>query len=95
MEDHRHDVVVIAAGYAPEMQQFLASFPGLASRFSHRFEFEDYGPEELVTVVERHATEGGYELSLHVRARLLAHFAAARAAGRSATAASPGRPSTR
>ncbi|GAA1673314.1 hypothetical protein GCM10009765_23340 [Fodinicola feengrottensis] len=33
MEEHRADLVVIGAGYAPNMETFLHSNPGLASRF--------------------------------------------------------------
>jgi SpoVK/Ycf46/Vps4 family AAA+-type ATPase len=60
MEDHRDEVVLIAAGYADEMDRFLASNPGLASRMSTRVLFEDYSPAELVTIVERQAAQAGY-----------------------------------
>ncbi|MFD4987766.1 right-handed parallel beta-helix repeat-containing protein [Streptomyces sp. NPDC058374] len=61
MEDHRDDVVVIVAGYTDEMQRFLASNPGLASRFPRRIAFADYTSEELVTIVRTQAVEMGYE----------------------------------
>jgi SpoVK/Ycf46/Vps4 family AAA+-type ATPase len=76
MEDHRDEVVVIVAGYTDEMARFLAANVGLASRFSHRVEFENYQPDELVTIVGRHATAGGYELPDDTSAALLAHFQA-------------------
>ncbi len=50
MEDHRGEFVVIAAGYPDEMETFLNSNPGLRSRFSRTFEFEDYTPEELMKI---------------------------------------------
>jgi len=74
MEDHRDEVVVIAAGYAGEMDRFLAVNPGLASRFSHRIEFENYTPDQLLTIVEQHAGSGGYACLPQTRAALLAHF---------------------
>ncbi|WP_121712988.1 right-handed parallel beta-helix repeat-containing protein [Streptomyces sp. E5N91] len=61
MEDHRDEVVVIVAGYTKEIEGFLASNPGLSSRFSRRVEFADYTSDELVTIVRAHATTSGYE----------------------------------
>ncbi|MEU8824797.1 right-handed parallel beta-helix repeat-containing protein [Streptomyces sp. NPDC048636] len=60
MEDHRDEVVVIVAGYTDEMSRFLASNPGLASRFSRYVEFENYTTDELVTIMQRQAEETGY-----------------------------------
>ncbi|MEU3977754.1 right-handed parallel beta-helix repeat-containing protein [Streptomyces bacillaris] len=61
MEDHRDEVVVIVAGYTDEMERFLASNPGLSSRFPRRIAFSDYSSEELVTIVRAQATAMGYE----------------------------------
>jgi len=61
MEDHRDEVVVIAAGYAEEMASFLSTNPGLASRFSRYVMFSDYSPDELVTIFTHHAAAAGYE----------------------------------
>ncbi|MFD3970905.1 right-handed parallel beta-helix repeat-containing protein [Streptomyces cyaneofuscatus] len=61
MEDHRDEVVVIVAGYTDEMERFLASNPGLSSRFPRRIAFADYSSEELVTIVRAQATHMGYE----------------------------------
>ncbi|MFB6888106.1 right-handed parallel beta-helix repeat-containing protein [Kitasatospora sp. NPDC056327] len=63
MEDHRDDIVVIVAGYSAEITEFLASNPGLASRFSRTVEFANYEVDELVTIVERAAATHGYELA--------------------------------
>jgi SpoVK/Ycf46/Vps4 family AAA+-type ATPase len=76
MEDHRDEVVVIAAGYEGEMEKFLGANPGLSSRFSHRVRFADYSTDELVTIVSQHAAAAGYELSSATVAALRAHFAA-------------------
>ncbi|RKT16547.1 parallel beta-helix repeat protein [Streptomyces sp. 1114.5] len=74
MEDHREDIVVIVAGYSAEMTDFLASNPGLASRFSRTVEFANYSVEELVTIVERAAAGHGYELAGGTREALAGLF---------------------
>ncbi|MFI1052194.1 right-handed parallel beta-helix repeat-containing protein [Streptomyces griseoruber] len=62
MEDHRDDVVVIVAGYSQQMDQFLASNPGLASRFARTVEFPNYDVTELVTIVRNLCGKHYYEL---------------------------------
>ncbi|MFD4560720.1 right-handed parallel beta-helix repeat-containing protein [Streptomyces sp. NPDC058469] len=74
MEDHRDDTVVIAAGYTEEMQRFLASNPGLASRFTRRIEFENYTPEELVTILRVQAEAVGYALAKPTLKALYLHM---------------------
>lgn len=75
MEDHRDDVVVIAAGYPGDMDRFVASNPGLASRFTRTLLFEDYDAEQLVGIVEHHAEQHRYELTTAARTDLLDLFA--------------------
>ncbi|WP_320782888.1 right-handed parallel beta-helix repeat-containing protein [Streptomyces sp. CRN 30] len=60
MEDRRDEVAVIVAGYPAEMDRFLASNPGLASRFSRHVSFEDYSTEELLAIMAEQATTAGY-----------------------------------
>ncbi|MFE1440150.1 right-handed parallel beta-helix repeat-containing protein [Streptomyces sp. NPDC058739] len=60
MEDHRDEVVVIVAGYADEMQGFLDSNPGLASRFARSVVFEHYTDDELVRIVAALSDKAGY-----------------------------------
>ncbi|GGR86150.1 hypothetical protein GCM10010269_26670 [Streptomyces humidus] len=74
MEDHRDDVVVVAAGYSAEMEAFLASNPGLASRFSRTVEFENYAVPELVAIVESMCSGHQYSLDDTTRISLGAHF---------------------
>ncbi|MGW7366382.1 right-handed parallel beta-helix repeat-containing protein [Streptomyces sp. NPDC054841] len=74
MEDHRDEVVVIVAGYQEEMSRFLASNPGLGSRFAQQIKFEDYSDEDLVTILTNQASAAGYELSRATGQALLAHF---------------------
>ncbi|MFE3073320.1 right-handed parallel beta-helix repeat-containing protein [Streptomyces sp. NPDC059247] len=74
MEDHRDEVVVIVAGYSEEMRGFLDSNPGLASRFSRTVEFENYGDDELTTIVTMSAASHGYQLADGTREALTLHF---------------------
>jgi stage V sporulation protein K len=62
MEDNRHRLVVIVAGYPRLMRRFLESNPGLRSRFSREIEFPDYSTDELVEIFARFAGEAEYTL---------------------------------
>ncbi|RKE22042.1 right-handed parallel beta-helix repeat-containing protein [Streptomyces sp. TLI_171] len=74
MEDHRDEIVVIAAGYTDEMHRFLDSNPGLASRFNRHIPFEDYSTDELVSIVREHAEQVGYRLSADTVEAVRTHF---------------------
>jgi hypothetical protein len=60
MEDNRDDLVVIVAGYPGPMARFVASNPGLASRFRTTIEFQDYTDDELVDIFARLAEGADY-----------------------------------
>ena len=60
MEDHRDNLVVIAAGYPKLMNHFLESNPGLRSRFAREIRFPDYSAAELVAIAEKMAQEANY-----------------------------------
>ncbi|RPF29370.1 parallel beta helix pectate lyase-like protein [Streptomyces sp. Ag109_G2-6] len=74
MEDHRDAVVVIVAGYTEEMERFLTVNPGVASRFSRTITFGDYGPHELLRIVEQQAEEHEYRLGEGTAKALLEYF---------------------
>ncbi|MFJ8349517.1 right-handed parallel beta-helix repeat-containing protein [Streptomyces sp. NPDC094153] len=76
MEDQRDAVVVIVAGYTAEMERFLSVNPGVASRFSRTITFSDYGPDELLRIVEQQAEEHEYRLAPDTAEALLAYFSA-------------------
>jgi SpoVK/Ycf46/Vps4 family AAA+-type ATPase len=63
MEDHRDQLVVIAAGYGAEMAQFVKSNPGLPSRFPRMINFPDYSTDELVSIFRGMCAASKYEIS--------------------------------
>ncbi|WP_237767401.1 AAA family ATPase [Serinicoccus sp. CUA-874] len=63
MEDHREDLVVIVAGYPDPMAEFIATNPGLESRFRTIIEFEDYTDDELGAIQQHLAGQMDYDLS--------------------------------
>ncbi|HWS31768.1 MAG TPA: AAA family ATPase [Actinoplanes sp.] len=74
MEDHRDEVVVIVAGYEQQIEQFLDTNAGLASRFSRRIHFASYTPDELVAIFEGNARAGGYDCTGETLVALREHF---------------------
>ncbi len=74
MEDHRDEIVVIVAGYSAQMDQFLASNPGMASRFARSVAFPNYSPDELVTIVRGLCAKHYYELDESALEALVRYF---------------------
>ena len=77
MEDHRHRLVVIVAGYPSLMHELLDSNPGLRSRFARELVFPDYSNDELVAITHRFAAENEYLLAEDAEAELRRIFARA------------------
>ncbi len=50
MSDGPGDIAIFVAGYPKEMNAFIESNPGLKSRFSQYFMFDDYLPDELYDI---------------------------------------------
>ena len=75
MEDHRGELVVIAAGYSGPMERFIRSNPGLESRFNKYIHFPDYTPEELHEIFLLRCKKLGYVLSDGADERLRALLA--------------------
>jgi stage V sporulation protein K len=78
MEDFRHRLVVIVAGYPRLMHHFLRSNPGLRSRFSREISFPDYSTDELVEITRKLAGEYEYMLdddAAEALRQILAHAA--------------------
>lgn len=59
MEDKKDDLVVIFAGYEKEMQTFLESNSGIASRIGYTFTFEDFTAEELTDIFKLKLKQNG------------------------------------
>jgi hypothetical protein len=59
MEDDRDRLIVIVAGYTGPMEQFIASNPGLESRFTNYLKFPDYQPDDLAEIFQRMAAQSG------------------------------------
>ena len=57
------DLIVIAAGYHDEMQDFLDANPGLRSRFNRTIEFPNYDAEELLEIMTNRAKSLDYTLT--------------------------------
>ncbi len=87
MENSRHDVVVIFAGYKERMDVFYQSNPGLSSRVANHIDFPDYTDEELLSIAKlilasenyRFSDEATAAFSAYItRRRQLPYFANAR-----------------
>jgi type VII secretion ATPase EccA len=63
MENDRDRLVVIIAGYDAEIDRFLSSNEGLASRFTKRIRFQSYSPVELADIGRMIARRRDSELS--------------------------------
>ncbi|WP_327090682.1 AAA family ATPase [Nonomuraea sp. NBC_01738] len=73
-EDDRDRLIIILAGYEQEMTGFLASNPGLASRFATRVRFPSYSPGELSEITELLQRGRGDRMSPESHAALLGQF---------------------
>jgi SpoVK/Ycf46/Vps4 family AAA+-type ATPase len=61
-EDDRDRLIVILAGYDRQMEDFLASNPGLNSRFAIRIRFAGYSPAELLSLAQSGLAQRGESL---------------------------------
>ena len=63
MEDYRDSLIVIVAGYADLMTDFLESNPGLRSRFTKEVHFPDYTREGLWLIFDHIVEVNGFKLA--------------------------------
>jgi SpoVK/Ycf46/Vps4 family AAA+-type ATPase len=66
-EDNREDLIIILAGYEKQMETFLGSNPGLASRFATRLKFTSYSPPEMLALAESALDRRGEHLEQDAR----------------------------
>ena len=59
LSDGEGDLGIVFAGYPKEMQNFMVSNPGLASRLRNVIHFPDYSPDELMEIAEYTAQKRG------------------------------------
>ncbi|MCU0421193.1 MAG: AAA family ATPase [Bacteroidia bacterium] len=74
MEDERGEFVVIVAGYTDNMKNFLASNPGLSSRFDRTLFFEDYNDEQLFEIALRMLANNSIVPDENAKAHLKAYM---------------------
>lgn len=63
MEDMRDEIIVIAAGYPKDMNQFLDFNPGLRSRFNTTIHFPDYSVQDMLHVAAHMCKEREYQMT--------------------------------
>jgi SpoVK/Ycf46/Vps4 family AAA+-type ATPase len=78
MEDLRDEIVIIVAGYEDRMGAFLASNPGLRSRFPRVLSFPDYSAEDLYEILSTDVAEPLKETMLQLANAKALDFANAR-----------------
>lgn len=74
MEDKRDNLVVIVAGYDAPMEKFIASNPGLRSRFKNFIQFTDYTGVELYNIFSGMCASNQYMLDAEARRIVSKYF---------------------
>jgi len=63
LSDHKHELMVIIAGYERELKKCFFSYnDGLESRFTWRFKTDDYKPEELQKIFVKKVNDAGWSI---------------------------------
>ena len=63
LSDHKDNLMVIIAGYEKELKDCFFNYnPGLESRFTWRFQTDDYKAAELMKIFEKKVKDAGWEI---------------------------------
>ena len=74
MDTYQNRILIITAGYPGEMQNFIASNPGLKSRFEAPIHFQDFNLEELNDLFMHLAGEEGFFIPADIEEDLKNYF---------------------
>ncbi len=74
MENHRHDLVVIMAGYPREMAKLMELNPGLVGRMPYELEFPNYCPADLSKIFFRMMEGDGFTCTEEAREAIDSYF---------------------
>lgn len=70
LENRRHEIIVIMAGYQDKMADLFAHNAGLESRFHWIFDFKDYDCEELLQIADYSAEKMDHKFTVDARNEL-------------------------
>lgn len=70
MSDGKGDIMIVAAGYPDEMDEFINANPGLKSRFKYFFHFQDYSPDELMQIAQYSVNKHSLEIDENAKKQL-------------------------
>lgn len=74
MDNNRDRLIVIIAGYDKPIDGFIETNAGLKSRFTNTIQFEDYTPDELMSIFKGLCKKNGIELEPAAESILFSHF---------------------
>jgi chromosomal replication initiation ATPase DnaA len=77
MEDNRDNLIVIVAGYSDKMKDFIDMNPGLKSRFNRYIHFEDFAPEDMMSIYKKMCQGSDYAISREAEQYLISEFESA------------------
>ena len=63
LDDHRNALVIILAGNKEKLDQLVESNPGLKSRFTKSFNFEDYDSEQMTNIFEVYCKGAAFQIT--------------------------------